>query len=88
MSGWMTMDLDHWQRLVDGAAPDGLKNLEGVSPGGAAARLRVSRQAIHDAINRGKLDAIRITLKGQLAAIIVTDASLEAYEKLRELRSA
>lgn len=75
---WREMELMKWAKaLVDG------KDVNGDSPGGAAARLGVSRQYIHKLIDDDVLDAIRVTNKGRLAAIVLNETKLALYEKAR-----
>jgi predicted DNA-binding protein YlxM (UPF0122 family) len=51
-----------------------------VSPGGVASDASVSRQAIHQAIQRGTLEAFRIEdHRGNLCAILIPDDAIKAY---------
>lgn len=62
--------------------------LNGPSPGGAAARLDLSRSTIYAAINKGYLDAIvLLDSDGQANGLVVTDASLDEYITRRERRA-
>jgi len=85
---WREMEILHWAKaLVDG------KDVNGDSPGGAAARLGCTRQNVHKLIEQDKLDAIRVVnKKGGLIAICVNEKKLalliEAAEALAERRSA
>jgi len=53
-----------------------------ISPGGAANVLGVSRQAVNNAINRGRLDAVRIG-GGGTRAVLVDSEGVEAMRLLR-----
>lgn len=59
--------------------PDWDNNLNGPSPGGAAAELETSRQRIHYLIKNGYLDAVYIYDGRELRAIIVTNASIKNF---------
>ena len=62
--------------------------LLGWSPGGAAAQLGISRQAVHKAIHRGDLDAIIINDDdGKLRLFMIPDASLQAFAERRSRRA-
>jgi hypothetical protein len=56
----------------------------GVSPGGAAAELSISRQAVHRAIDRGTLDAWYVSETGEehdsRCYVYVTDESIKRYK--------
>lgn len=57
----------------------------GVSPGGVAAELELSRQAIHKAMDRGDLDGwrvVRSALDRTTLMILITEASISRYRKL------
>jgi hypothetical protein len=65
---------------------DDYKRLQGPSPGGAAAELDMSRQAVHRAIERGSLDAWYVydgVVPGlrRLRMINVTMESIERYKE-------
>lgn len=75
-----TMAYDEWQRLLNkGEAPNGF------SPGGAAAEIGVTRQAIMKAIQTGRLDATRVKVPlpniGHLW--LIDPADLKAFQKKR-----
>ena len=55
------------------------KTWNGWSPGGAAVQLGVTRNAIHQAMRRGQLEAIRVINKGELYGIMIPDRSIEDY---------
>jgi hypothetical protein len=57
----------------------------GPSPGGAAAFLGISRQAVAQAINKGALRACKVYEGSHHTATLVDAASLDAYKELRDL---
>jgi len=64
------------------AAKEGNPNLEGYgSPGPVASELGITRQAVYNAVKRGKLDMVRITPQrfNQVGIIFITKASVERY---------
>lgn len=81
------MKASRWQALTDESDRERAKLL-GWSPGGAAAELGVTRQAIHYAIRRGDLEAVMVTddATGQLQMFMIPDASLQDYKRKREAR--
>ena len=69
---WREMELLAWAKAL---TED--KDVNGDSPGGAAARLGVTRQYVHKLIDEGELDAIRVVKKnGGLVAICVNEKKL------------
>jgi len=94
------MTIENWTAKTQSLSPN--LDLEGDSPGGIAARLRVSRQAVHKAIRRGDLDAVVIVNHGKerviehldgpmpegTRAIIVSENSMRRFMALRRLRKA
>lgn len=88
----ITMQIDAYRRKLARARTRAeRKNLTGPSPGGAAGELGISRQAVHEAIARGRLDAYRVTYDDEgkdLAGIYITQASLDRYKAARDLRSS
>ena len=83
------MNTRRWNELTD--TSDRLRaQLLGWSPGGAAAQLGISRQAVHKAIRRGDLDAVIVTKDGsdELSMFMIPDASLQAFKLRREQRRA
>lgn len=59
----------------------------GMSPGAVGAELGITRQATHDLIRRGRLDAIRIVTDAKphrLLALIVPESSLQLYRLTRQ----
>lgn len=54
-------------------------SLRGISPGGAASALGISRQGIYNAVKRGSLDMVRVTERGTGPYLIITDAGFRRY---------
>lgn len=54
-------------------------SLKGVSPGGAASALGITRQGIYNAVKRGSLDMVRVTERGTGPYLIITDAGIHRY---------
>jgi excisionase family DNA binding protein len=79
---WREMELLAWAKaLTEG------KDVNGDSPGGAAARLGVTRQYIHKLIDQNELDAIRVVKKaGGLVAICVNEKKLALLEVAQRAR--
>lgn len=88
----ITIHIDAYRcKLARARTAEEENNLTGPSPGGAASELRISRQAVHEAIARGRLDAYRVTYDSEgkeLSGIYVTRASLDRYKAARDLRSS
>jgi hypothetical protein len=81
--------MSKWSKEADRLARTRPERMNGPSPGGAASELRVSRQAIHQAIKDDRLDAWRIvsdTDHERLVAIIVTGESLSRLKVERGVR--
>lgn len=74
------MQLSEWEKLTAGSDSHRAKLL-GDSPGGIAARLGISRQAVHDAINKGRLDAVAVYEGRTLRMYMIPEASLQAYRE-------
>jgi hypothetical protein len=77
--------MSRYQALGRIAFADGCGGkVNGPSPGGAAAELGVSRQAVHRAIDRGTLDAWYVAAPGESGAdkfyIFVTEESIKRYK--------
>lgn len=79
---------ERWEKLV--AESDRRRaELLGWSPGGAAAEVGISRQAIHQAIREGRLDAVMVqNEEGKLKAFMIPDESLKAFAEKRAARRA
>ena len=76
---WREMELLAWAKAL---TED--KDVNGDSPGGAAARLGVTRQYVHKLISEDELDAIRVVKKGGgLVAICVNERKLKLLESAR-----
>ena len=54
-------------------------SLKGISPGGAAGVLGITRQGIYNAVKRGSLDMVRVTERGTGPYLIITDGGLSRY---------
>jgi hypothetical protein len=77
-----------WEKLVHESALERAKLL-GWSPGGAAAELGISRQAVHKAIHRGDLDAVIVNGEdGRLRAFMIPEESLRAFADRRAQKRA
>jgi len=70
------MQISTWQKATAAVAS---AKLIGLSPGGAASELGISRQGVHDAIRRGALDAYAVYRGTKLAFFIIPTQSLDAY---------
>jgi hypothetical protein len=83
--GWILSNMsDYETRRLHG---EPLFSDDGLSPGGVAAKLGISRQAVHDAINRGSMRAIRIDdSQGNLLAIIIPQPEYQNYRIQRNKR--
>ena len=78
---------DRWEKLVAESHYARAK-LIGWSPGGAAAELGISRQAVHKAIHRGDLDAVIVNDDdGRLRMFMIPDDSLQAFALRRQKRA-
>jgi len=61
------------------------------SPGGIVRKLSCSRQAVHELVQRGRLDAIRLVTDRKphkLLALLISDESIERYLATRYQRTA
>jgi hypothetical protein len=78
--------LQRWHELLTSTPDPRVYN--GDSPGGVAADLGISRQAVHLALKRGDLDGWRVVRNdtGELAAIVISPDSVERFKALRKLR--
>jgi hypothetical protein len=74
------MNMKRWKQLVE-ASQGKSHDVQGDSPGGVAARLGCTRQAVHRLIKRGTLDAVAVYDGDELAFYIVPEASLAAYQQ-------
>lgn len=85
---WKRIKYSKWVEGIE-SSPNP-ENFNGDSPGTVASELEISRQAVHQAIRRGDLDAWRVERDktGELVAIYVTPESVRRYKALRKLRGA
>ena len=88
MNGRISMDFDQYHHTLAKLVGEARKDMDGWSPGYVCALLDVSRQAVHQAIERGTLVAYYLHTDGDLRAIIVTQASVEAFQRSRRRRTA
>ena len=74
------MEMSEWVQKVHSAPSEAAaKAFNGRSPGGVASYLGISRQAVHDAIKRDRMNAWRLTRDGKLTAILIPDHEVEYY---------
>lgn len=82
------MTLERWQKATAAAMdkPAELERLNGTSPGGVAAELGISRQAVHELMQRGRLDAVYVIDKrGKLLMILIPPSAVAEYLRTRRL---
>lgn len=79
------MTLENWQLAMGRARTrEERGKLGGLSPGGAAAELDISRRAVYYAVERGELEMVRVHDRvGHLLFVMVTDESLVCYKAQR-----
>lgn len=82
------MQFQRWQRLIEAGDPTVQDYSEGPSPGGAAAELGITRQAVHKAIHRGELDVLAVYRGDRLSHYTISVSSLKAYKELVRQRAA
>lgn len=85
------MKMKQWQRAMAAALDKpAWAKLNGASPGGVAAELGISRQAVHKAVHRGDLDAVivRDDRTDELVLFMIPEPSLEAFKAKREQRKS
>ena len=83
------LSLSRFEKLTAESEHERAKLLGGYSPGYVAAKLGISRQAVHKAIHRGDLDAIIVNGDdGHLRAFLVPDESIERFAAARAARQA
>lgn len=83
------MTMRTWQKAVAATlGKPGWEKINGYSPGGVASVLRISRQAVHQAIRRGQMDALIVNddETGELRLFMIPEASVEAYRAHRDQR--
>jgi hypothetical protein len=83
------LTVSQYDAMLEAATPRKRSELLGHSPGKAAHLLGVSRQAVHQAIDRGTLDAFYVhdDNGGRLAWIVIPDYSLRDYLHRSRARS-
>lgn len=79
--GYNRLTMEEYSELLLSTPEDKRSEVNGPSPGGAAGRLGISRQAVHDAINRDTLHGFYITRNGRMVAIIIPDAEIARYRR-------
>lgn len=77
---WKQLDFDEYQEKLWSLPAEQRDLLDGWSPGYVAARLGITRSAVHAAVRRGKLEGYRLTKDDKLCAIIIPERSLAEYE--------
>lgn len=78
-------DWKAWERLADRV---GLENALGMSPGGVAGRLGLTRQRVHQMIKEGCLDAVKVKDREMgYAVVYVTEASVRKEIEKRKKSS-
>ena len=77
--------IDRWIKAVASAhGKPAAAELNGLSPGGVASQLEISRQAVHQAVHRGDLDAIIVNDgNGKLRMFMITASSIERFKQKR-----
>lgn len=83
---YQVITLSKWAELVPHHGKP--SDYNGPSPGGVAAMLKISRQSVHRAINRGELEAFRVVndRDRSLVAVVVKPSSIANYQAARALR--
>lgn len=82
--------LSRWAKLNEASDPENPRAVNGPSPGGVAAELGISRQAVHKAIRSGLLDAVKVVLDDdpeRMVMFIVTPYSVRNYKLVRQHRA-
>jgi len=85
------MKMRAWQKATAAALDKpSWGKLNGTSPGTVAAELGISRQAVHQAVHRGDLDAVIVVDDGseELRLFMIPQDSIEAFRVKRETRRA
>lgn len=74
---------ESWEKAYDRL---GFERVMGMSPGGAAGRLGISRQAVYDLVRRDKLELVKVKKKNQVrySEIYITEESLKREIEIRE----
>lgn len=76
------MQLKDWERSIAAGDATIADFSHGPSPGGAAAELGISRQAVHQAIHRGDLEVLAIYEGRKLSHYTISQSSLAAYKAI------
>jgi len=77
-----TMNWNDWLAAVEASSPSPGKPMpppNGYSPGGAAEKLGVTRSAVHMAISRGILDAIKVPIPDGRSYFFIPERDLQDY---------
>ena len=78
----LKLTIDEWVSKNQELDNEGLPNFNGLSPGGAASRLGVSRQRISQLVKEGKLDRIEIIDDaGHQLGVLITSDSIERFKQ-------
>lgn len=87
--GRVTYTVSQYEAVLFAASPSRRLSILGHSPGKAAQLLGISRQAVHDAIDRGALEAFYVhdDDTGHLRWVVIPDRSLQLYSARRKLRT-
>lgn len=77
---WIEIPIDDYHKKLAALPAEHRGVLDGWSPGHVAARLQVSRSALHQAVKRGALKGYRLTREGKMVALIIPEQSVRDYE--------
>lgn len=83
----ITLPIEEWIQRVNSTPADQKSAFIGMSPGGVAQVLDISRQAVHQAIDRDKMDAYYLMRGDHCVSILVPDGEVENYRR-NHLRKA
>lgn len=75
------MDIMDWVAKVHALPADQRKGFVGSSPGAVASELGISRQAVHKAIERDRMDAYYLTRKNALTAVLIPEYEVTNYRQ-------
>lgn len=79
---WLTVTLDEFTEHQHRHGDDPAKTWSGLSPGGACGKLGLTRPAIHQAVERGTLEGIRVERDGgQLAMLFIPERAIDQYRE-------
>lgn len=82
------IQLKDWMTAIEAGDPVTQDYSGGPSPGGAAAELGISRQAVHDAIKRGDLEALAVYRGRRLSHYTISVSSLRRYKAYIDTKAA